>query len=65
VTMWLGLVLGLAGIAMAAVADHRAETIVKLIASAIWLAVSAVAWTSHRALAQMPDTEPAPSSSAA
>ena len=58
VMMWMGLVLGVAGIGLAAVADQRAETIVKLIASAVWLAVAGVAWTSLRALARMPDTDP-------
>lgn len=59
--MWLGLVLGVAGLGLAAMADQRAESIVKLIGAAIWFAVSGIAYTSHRALAQMPDGEPAAS----
>ena len=56
--VWLGLILGVAGIGLAAIADQRAESIVKLIGAAIWFAVSGIAFTSLRALAQMPDTEP-------
>jgi FtsH-binding integral membrane protein len=62
--MWLGLVLGVAGIGMAALADQRAESIVKLIGAAIWFAVSGIAFTSLRTLAQISDTEPAVSSGA-
>ena len=62
--MWLGLVLGVAGIGLAAIADQRAESIVKLIGAAIWFAVSGIAFTSLRALAQIPDAEPAVSSGA-
>ena len=62
--VWLGLILGVAGIGLAAIADQRAESIVKLIGAAIWFAVSGIAYTSHRALAQIPDTEPAVSSGA-
>lgn len=58
--MWLGLFFGVAGIGLAALADQRAETIVKLIGAAVWLAVSGFAFTSLRALEQIPDTAPAP-----
>ena len=62
--MWLGLVFGVSGIGLAALADQRAESIVKLIGAAIWFAVSGIAYTSLRALAQIPDSEPAVSSGA-
>jgi hypothetical protein len=57
--MLLGLVLGVAGIGLAAIADQRAESIVKLIGAAIWFAVSGIAFTSLRALTQISDSEPA------
>jgi len=57
-TMWLGLFFGLAGIGLAALADQRAESIVKLIGAAIWLAVSGFAFISLRTLALIPDTGP-------
>lgn len=63
-TMWLGLVLGVAGLGLAAIADHRAESIARLIGAAIWLAVSGFAFASRRALEQIPDTGPAASSGA-
>lgn len=59
--MWLGLFFGLAGIGLAAVADRQAESIVKLIGAAIWLAVSGFALNSLRALEQIPDSGPAAS----
>ncbi len=62
--MWLGLVLGVSWIGLAAIADQRAESIVRLIGAAIWFAVSGIAFASLRALAQIPDTEPAVSSGA-
>ena len=62
--MWLGLVFGVAGIGMAALADQRAEAIVKLIGAAIWLAVSGIAFTSLRTLERIPDTGPAAGSGA-
>jgi hypothetical protein len=62
--MWLGLVFGVAGIGMAALADQRAEAIVKLIGAAIWLAVAGIGFTSLRTLAQIPDTVPVASSGA-
>jgi FtsH-binding integral membrane protein len=62
--MLLGLVVGVAWIVMAAIADQRAESIVRLIGAAIWFAVSGIAYTSRRALAQIPDSEPAVSSGA-
>jgi FtsH-binding integral membrane protein len=62
--MLVGLVVGVAGIGMAAIADQRAESIVKLIGAAIWFAVSGIAYTSRRALEQIPDTEPATGSGA-
>jgi hypothetical protein len=58
VLMWLGLFFGVTGIGLAALEGQRAESIVKLIGAAIWLAVSGIAFTSLRALAQIPDTEP-------
>jgi hypothetical protein len=62
--MWLGLFFGVAGIGLAALADQRAETIVKLIGAAVWLSVSGIAFTSLRTLAQIPDTGPVASSGA-
>lgn len=62
--MWVGLVVGVSGIGLAALAGQGAEAIVKLIGAAIWLAVSGVAFTSLRTLAQIPDTEPAANSGA-
>lgn len=62
--MWLGLVLGVAWIGLAAIADQRAESIIRLIGAAIWFAVSGIAFTSLRALAQIPDSEPTVSSGA-
>ena len=56
--MWLGLFFGVAGIGLAAVADQRAEAVVKLVGVAVWLSVSTVAFTSLRALDQIPDTAP-------
>lgn len=62
--MWLGLVFGVSGIGLAALADQRAESIVKLIGAAIWLSVAGIAFTSLRALAQIPDSEPVANSGA-
>ena len=62
--MWLGLVFGVLGIGLAALEGQRAEAIVKLIGAAIWLAVSGIAFTSLRTLAQIPDTEPVAGSGA-
>ena len=64
VMMWLGLVLGVAGIGMALIEARQGEAIVKLIGAAIWFAVSGIAFTSLRTLAQIPDTEPAAGSGA-
>jgi hypothetical protein len=62
--MWLGLVFGVAGIGLAAVEARHGEAIVKLIGAAIWFAVSGIAFTSLRTLAQIPDTEPVANSGA-
>ena len=62
--MWLGLVFGVLGVGLAAVEAREGEVIVKLIGAAIWFAVSGIAYTSLRALAQIPDSEPAVSSGA-
>ena len=62
--MWLGLVFGVSGIGLAALADQRAESIVKLIGAAIWFSVAGIAFTSLRALAQIPDNEPVANSGA-
>lgn len=62
--MWLGLVFGVAGIGMAALADQDAETIVKLIGAAIWLAVAGIGFTSLRSLERIPDTAPVANSGA-
>jgi hypothetical protein len=56
--MWLGLFFGVAGIGLAALADQRAETIVKLIGAVIWFAVSGIAFVSLGELAKIPDTAP-------
>jgi hypothetical protein len=64
VLMWLGLVFGAAGVGLALFQDQLAESIVKLIGAAIWLAVSGIAFTSLRTLAQIPDTGPAAGSGA-
>ena len=62
--MLVSLVVGVAWIGLAAIADQRAESIVRLIGAAIWFAVSGIAFTSLRALTQISDTEPAVSSGA-
>jgi hypothetical protein len=62
--MWLGLVFGLAGIGLALVEDRPGGSIVKLVGAVIWLAVSGIAFTSLRALEQIPDTQPATGSGA-
>jgi hypothetical protein len=62
--MWLGIILGVAGIVLAALVHEGAEAIVRLIGAAIWFSVAGVAYTSHRALAQLPDAEPAATSGA-
>jgi FtsH-binding integral membrane protein len=62
--MLVGLVVGVAWIGLAAIADQGAESIVRLIGAAIWFAVSGIAFTSLRALAQISDAEPAVSSGA-
>jgi hypothetical protein len=62
--MWLGLFFGVAGIGLAALADQRAETIVKLIGAAVWLAVSGFGYTTLRALERMPDNAPVANSGA-
>ena len=62
--MWLGLVLGVSWIGLAAIADQGAASIIKLIGAAIWFAVSGIAFTSLRTLAQISDTEPVVSSGA-
>ena len=62
--MWLGLVFGVMGIGLAALEARHGEAIVKLIGAAVWLAVSGIAFTSLRTLAQIPDTEPVANSGA-
>ena len=62
--MWLGLFFGVAGVGLAALADHRAESIAKLVGAAIWLAVSGFAFNSLRTLEQIQETEPAANSGA-
>ena len=62
--MWLGLFFGVAGLGLAAFEARHGEAIVKVIGAVIWLAVSGIAYTSHRALEQIPDTEPATGSGA-
>jgi hypothetical protein len=57
--MWLGLVLGVLGIGLAAVEDRHGEMIAKLIGAAIWFAVSGMAFVSLGKLAKIPDAEPA------
>lgn len=48
--MWLGLVFGVLGLGLATLVDHRGEAIVKVVAAAIWLAVSGLAFNSLRTL---------------
>jgi hypothetical protein len=55
---WLGLVFGVLGIGLAALEAQRGESIIKFIGAAIWFAVSGIAFTSLRTLAQIPGTEP-------
>jgi hypothetical protein len=62
--MWLGLVFGVMGIGLAALEARHGEAIVKLIGAAVWFAVSGIAFTSLRTLAQIPDTEPVANSGA-
>jgi hypothetical protein len=46
------------GIGLAALEAQRGESIIKFIGAALWFAVSGIAFTSLRTLAQIPDTEP-------
>ena len=62
--MWLGLFFGVAGVGLAALADHRVEVIVKLIGAAVWLAVPASPAPSLRALERIPDAAPVANSGA-
>ena len=64
VLMWLGLFFGVTGIGLAALEAQRGESIIKLIGAAIWFAVSGIAFTSLRTLAQIPGTEPVANSGA-
>jgi hypothetical protein len=56
--MWVGLVVGVAGLGLAAVEGQRGEVIVKLIGAVIWFAVSGIAFVSLGELAKIPDTAP-------
>jgi hypothetical protein len=62
--MWLGIILGVSGIGLAAFAHEGAEAIIRLIGAAIWFAVAGTAYASRRTLAQLPDAEPAATSGA-
>ena len=62
--MWLGLVFGVLQIGLASLETHRAESIVKLVAGAIWFAVSCISFFALRQLAKVPDTEPVGNSGA-
>jgi hypothetical protein len=57
--IWLGLVFGVVGIGLALFETRPGGSIIKFIGAAIWLAVAAIAFTSRRALEQIPDSEPA------
>lgn len=61
--MWLGLVFGVLGIGMAAIAP-RDEAIGKLVAAIVWLVVSGIAFFTHGQLVKIPATAPAGSSGA-
>lgn len=54
---WLGLVFGVLGIGLAAIEASRGEAIVKLVAAAIWFAVSCISFIALRQLAKVPDDE--------
>ena len=55
--IWLGLVFGVVGIGLAAIEVSRGEAIVKLVAAAIWFAVSCISFIALRQLAKVPDDE--------
>ena len=54
---WLGLVFGVLGIGLAAIEASHGEAIVRLIAAAIWFAVSCISFIGLRQLAKVPDAE--------
>jgi predicted Na+-dependent transporter len=62
--MWLGLVFGVLQIGLASLETHHGESIVKLVAAAIWFAVSGMSFFALRQLARVPDTEPVGNSGA-
>ena len=57
--MWLGLVLGVLTLGLAAVEERHGEVIVKIIGAVIWLTVSGTSFVSQGQLAKISDTEPA------
>jgi hypothetical protein len=62
--MWLGLVVGVSGIGLAAIATRHGEVIVRLISAVVWFSVSGIAFVSRRELANVPETEPVGNSDA-
>jgi hypothetical protein len=57
--MWLGLVFGVLGVALAPLEDNPGERVVKVIAAAIWFVVSVLSFTSLRTLDKVADAEAA------
>src|SRR5262245_39967463 len=51
--MWLGLIFGVLSVAMAPLETHGGESIVKVIAGAIWFVVAALSFSSLRTLAKV------------
>ena len=56
--VWLGLVFGVLRIGLSSIETSRGKAIVKLVAAAIWFAVSCISFFALRQLAKVPDTEP-------
>jgi len=60
--MWLGLVLGVVGIGLAAIEARQGEVIARLIGAVIWFAVSGIAFSSLGKLEKIPEAQPTGSS---
>jgi hypothetical protein len=59
--MWLGLVFGILGLAMAPLEDHPGERTVKVIAAAIWFVVSGLGFYAFRTVDKVADADAATS----
>lgn len=58
ILIFAGAIFGVLGIGLALVADRPGETMVKIIAALIWLAVSCICFVSRRMLPSVPATDP-------